>query len=203
MIFSFALIFDWILQYRYFILFPLVFVEGPIITIIAGFLSSLDILNIFIIYPVVVGADVSADIIYYLIGRFGRERFVKKWGKYIGINKSRVLRLEKLFEKHTKKALIAGKISHGIGTPILVAAGIVAVPIWEFIWINIIGTLIKTFILLLVGYYFGQAYVQLNKYLDYIAIGFTMLAILVIVSYFVYKKIKPRYDKFMNKIETA
>ncbi|MCL4354044.1 VTT domain-containing protein, partial [Patescibacteria group bacterium] len=136
MIFSLDQIIGWLLVYKYVILFPVMVIEGPIITIIAGFLSSLDFLNIFIVFPVIVVADLTGDFIYYSIGRWGREGFLDKWGHYFGINAEKVVKLENHFEKHTRKTLIFGKLSHAFGAPILVAAGIVKIPIGRFMWFN-------------------------------------------------------------------
>ena len=200
MIFSLDQVIGWILVYKYFILFPVMVIEGPIITIIAGFLASLDFLNIFIVYPVVVMADLIGDFIYYAIGRWGRERFVDKWGRYIGVTPSNVERLENHFEKHTKKTLIFGKISHAFGAPILVAAGIVKVPLGEFMWFNFLATLPKSLIFLLIGFYFGQAYVRLNKYLDYFSISILVLVALLVIFYYVYKRYKKRFNDFLSQI---
>lgn len=195
---SLALIIDWLLQYRYLVLFPIMIFEGPIVTIIAGFLSSLGFFNFFIIWPVLVGADLIGDLIFYAIGMYGRERFILRWGKYIGINAERILKLESYFDKHTRKTLLFGKLSHGIGAPVLISAGIVRVKIWEFIWINFIATLFKILILLLIGFYFGQAYVKIDRFLDYFAIGLGVVAVLVLIIFFSYKKIRQRYDSFLE-----
>jgi membrane protein DedA with SNARE-associated domain len=200
MIFSLDQIIGWLLVYKYFILFPIVVVEGPIITIIAGFLSSLDLLNPFLVFPVVVAADLIGDFIYYAIGRWGRENFINKWGKYFGLSASKIERLESHFEKHTRKTLIFGKISHAFGAPILVAAGIANVGLWEYIWFNFLATLPKSLVFLLIGYYFGQAYVRLDKYLDYFTIGLLTLAILILIAYYAFSKMRKRYYKFIEKL---
>ena len=41
-----ATVISWLLAYRYAILFPLVIIEGPIVTILAGFLASLGQFNL-------------------------------------------------------------------------------------------------------------------------------------------------------------
>ena len=200
MIFSLDQIIGWLLVYKYFILFPVMVVEGPIITIIAGFLSSLELLNPFLVYAVVVAADLAGDFIYYAIGRWGRESFINKWGKYIGLSASKIIRLESHFEKHTRKTLIFGKISHAFGAPILVAAGVAKIPFWEFIWFNFLATLPKSLIFILIGYYFGQAYVRLDKYLDYLTIGAIVLAIIILISYYLYNRFRTKFDKFIEKL---
>src|SRR3989338_6750213 len=78
--------------YKYLLLFPIVIVEGPIITVIAGFLSSLGQLNFFISYAIAVVGDVVGDCIYYALGFYGRQKFV--WYNFIAtLPKSLILLL--------------------------------------------------------------------------------------------------------------
>jgi membrane protein DedA with SNARE-associated domain len=196
---SFQQIIILLATYKYFFLFPVVVVEGPIITVIAGFLSSLGHLNIFITYMVVVAGDIAGDSMYYAFGYYGRRRFIERWGRFLGITLERVQRLEKHFKKHSGKTLITGKLSHAIGAVVLVAAGIAKVPFGKFFWYSLLSTLPKSLILLLIGFYFGEAYNKIKMYLDYTAIGTIGLAILFIAIYFITKKVSKKYeDKNMD-----
>lgn len=201
MIFSLDQITNWLLAYRYLVLFPLIILEGPIVSMTAGFLSSINLLNIFIVYPVVVAADLIGDIFYYSIGRWGRKKFLHKYGKYLRLKEENIEKIEAHFSKHTKITIIIGKISHAFGAPILVAAGISRVPIYEIFWSNFIVTLPKYLILLTIGYYFGQVYIRSSgEYYNYLTFAILILIILVIVIYLIYKKYKSRFDKYLNKL---
>ena len=81
---------------------------------------------------------------YYELGYYGRQRLINRWGHFLGITLERVERLEKHFEKHSGKTLIIGKLSHGVGAVVLVAAGIARVPFRKFIWDNFIHSLPKS-----------------------------------------------------------
>ncbi len=171
-------------------------VEGPIITVIAGFLSSLGYLNLFMAYAVVVIGDLIGDSIYYSVGRWGRNFILRRWGRYVGITMKRIMRLQEYFAKHKGKTLVVGKISHAFGAPILVAAGVANVPYWEFAGINCLATLPKSLALLLIGFYFGKAYAKINAYFDYAEIGLVALAALLFILYFITKRIT---KNFFNK----
>lgn len=190
---SFQQIIFLLTAYKYIFLFPVAVFEGPIITVIAGFLSSLGHLNVFIVYAVVVVADVVGDIVYYVLGYYGRQRFIERWGRFLGITMERVERLEKHFAQHSGKTLIIGKLSHAIGTVVLVAAGIANVPFWKFVWYNFIATLPKSLVILLIGFYFGKTYIKINTYLDYTAIGTIAITVIFIMIYFVMKKVSKKY----------
>jgi len=194
--FSLTLVVQWLLHYKYFILFPGVAVEGPVVTIIAGFLSSLGYLNIFLVYGIVVIADLCADSIYYAAGRWGRERVLGRWGRFLGVTTEKIMRLQVYFARHKGKTLIIAKLTHAIGAPILVAAGVAGVRYWEFVGFNFVATLPKSFFLLLIGFYFGHSYTKISRYLDYTALAMLGLAALCIMFWLIMKKIS---KNFFNK----
>jgi len=179
-----------LMQYRYLVLFPLVVFEGPIVSVLAGFLATLGIFNFFLAFFVVVTGDITGDLAHYAIGRWGRKKFIDRWGKYLGITSERVLRIEKHFEKHKIKTLLIGKISHGIGGIPLVAAGIARMPIGEFFLINLAATLPKSLALLLVGYFFGQAAAKINSIFEGVAFFMAGILILFFIAYYFYRSRK-------------
>lgn len=183
--------------YQYLFLFPLVVVEGPIATVLAGFLCSLGQLNPFVTYAVVVVADVVGDSLYYVIGRHGGRPFIGKWGRFLGIKTQQIDRLEKHFTHHAGKTLVIGKLTHAVGAVVLVAAGMARVPFWKFVWYNFLPTLPKSFLLFLIGLYFGRSYAAISRYLDATALWTLIAAVCLIVIYFVVKKVSKIYEKQM------
>jgi len=177
-------------QYRYLLLFPFTIIEGPIVTIIAGLLVSLDKLNFLLTFLIVILGDLTGDCLYYLLGRWGKDTFIKRWGKYIGLTERRLSVVEKHFEQHSGKTLIAGKLSHGIGAAFLVAAGVAKMPFWKFLWFNTIATLPKSLILMLVGFYFGYSLTKINTALDFTAALLIGIAISGFIGYLFIKKEK-------------
>lgn len=194
MFFSLSQALQLLLQYKYLILFPIVVIEGPIITVIAGFAVSMGYMDFYMTYAVAVAGDVTGDAIYYAIGRFGREKFLTKWGKYIGLNPQRVIHVEKHFEKHGSRTLFLGKMAHGIGAIFLVAAGMVQMPFIKFISANMIATLLKSLGLLFIGFYFGQAITKINSILEFISILSISVGIIIILVFFTYYQ-KKESDK--------
>jgi len=184
----------WLLQYKYFALFPLAVFEGPIITIIAGFFSSLGYINFFGAYFVIVAGDIAGDVLHYAVGRYGGRKFIDKWGRFIGVGEREVESLEKQFEKRGSKLLFIGKMSHGVGGAFLVAAGIIKMPFDKFIFSNFLATLLKSLILLVVGYYFGQAFVTINSYLEKIAVLSIAIAVTSALAYILYHRQKTKKE---------
>lgn len=197
MILSSGKIAFWLIQYKYLALFPLTVLEGPVITMMAGFFSSLGYINFLFAYLVIVAGDLIGDIIHYLFGRIGGIKFINRWGRYIGVGKDQVELLERQFSQRGAKLLFIGKMSHGIGGAFLVAAGIIKMPFGQFLFSNFLATLLKSLILLLIGFYFGWAVTIVNSYLEKIAMISVGAAIFLLIIYFLY------FRKKRNQVNQA
>ena len=185
-------IFSLIGQYKYLILFPGILFEGPILTMIGGFLASPvggKVMNVGSVYVVAVLADLTGDVLYYSIGRFSGSRFVEKYRIFLGLTHERLLRLKHYFEKHGTKTIVLGKISHGLGWPAMVAAGSAGMPFGKFMSINTVVSLLKTVVLVALGYYYGKSMETLFKYVGWAGVIITLL-VLVTAIYFLYAKKK-------------
>jgi len=79
MFFSLQKIIGLLIAYKYAIIFPVAVIEGPAISIIAGYLGQSGYLNVFFVYVLIVLGDMFGDTIYYAIGRFGGLYFIKRW----------------------------------------------------------------------------------------------------------------------------
>ncbi len=198
---STATVIGWLLAYRYALLFPLTVIEGPIVTIIAGFLISLGQFNPFITYPLVVLGDVVGDLFMYAQGRWGGKPAVKKWGRVFGIRQNTIERIENHFKKRPGKTLIIGKISHFFGGPILIAAGMAQMPLSEFLWFNFLGTLPKSLLLLLLGFYFGRAYATFDKLFQYAGWAMGGIIVIAIITYIIIAKTSKEYFEKEEKTE--
>lgn len=177
--------------YKYFLLFPISVVEGPIISVIAGFLCFNGIFNLPITYFVLIMGDMVGDTLYYSIGRWGGRPFIKKWGHFFGLNENRILKLENHFKNHPGKTILIGK-TQAIGGLFLAAAGMSKMSYPLFIWFNFIGTAAKSMILLLIGYFAGHAYKLIDQYLGFYAIIITVIFFAAILIYFSIKKLRDK-----------
>lgn len=171
--------------YKYALLFPISVVEGPIVAVIAGFLCSENFLSIPITFLVLMAGDMGGDTMYYSIGRFGGHAFLRKWGNFFGIKEDKVMKTEEHFKKHAVKTLLIGK-TQALGGIILAAAGLGKMPFSRYMWINILGSIPKVALFMVLGYYFGQGYRLINTYLGITTAIITGIAILSIIAYFLY-----------------
>jgi membrane protein DedA with SNARE-associated domain len=178
--------------YGVFILLPIMIIEGPIITVIASFLASLGLLSLPVVYVLALLGNIIGDAGYYAIGRFGRERFIKKYGKHIGLHEKHIEYLEHHYENHFFKTILIAKVTEAPIVPTLVAAGLAKVDFKKYILLTGAIEIPKVALIVAVGYYFGRFYVTIGNYFKdgILAAGLTILVVAVAV--FLYKKVKAK-----------
>lgn len=161
-------LFNLIHTYGYYIIFPLIVVEGPGTIFVSGFFISLGYLNPITTYFVIVAADLFGDIIYYASGRWWIHSVSNKVLTFFKISPKHFIKFKETYIKHKGKIMLFGKFSSFIGGLVMYVAGLVEIRFVEFITINGFGAIVKTFLLLIAGYYFGSTLTHLNKSLDLI-----------------------------------
>jgi membrane-associated protein len=174
--------------WKYLLLFPITVIEGPIITILSGFLVSSGHLNAIAAFVMIIAGELTGDSISYKIGSMSKGYVPEKWGRLFGIRENKVKKAELLFHRHKTKALLIGKWSHVIGLPILVAAGMAGIPFKQFIGVNFLAAIPKTLLLMILGYYFGQYYKTIASYLNYTTVAAAGVGILTAILLVLYKK---------------
>jgi membrane-associated protein len=177
-----------LMQERYILLFPIAILEGPIISVITGYLTHLGFFDLFIAYSIIVAGDLVGDIIYYLMGRYGRMQFIEKWGHFFGVKAEKILDMERIFSLHSAKALFWGKFTLGLGGIIIVAAGAARVPFSKFFFYSSLGTLPKSAILMLIGGFFGYAFLTISRYFNYTAVITLIVACLFAFVYYLFQR---------------
>lgn len=173
-----------LIRFKYGVLLPATIIEGPMATIIAGLLAAHGYLNIFVSLGVVVVADIISDAAYYALGRWGHMALADRFKLALGITPERLERLQIYFRERGWQTFFAGKVLHGAGVAVLISAGAARVPFWQFLGYNIPVTIIKSLVLLLIGYYFGQLLRTFQHYLDIgILLSFGIASIIAIVLF--------------------
>ena len=171
-----------LLTYKYIILIPLAIIEGPIVSVIAGFLVTLGVFNPLLVYVVMVLGDIIGDGIIYYIGYSG-----KRFLKYFRVTEEKLEKAKQYFHENHKKAIFMSKLVHGIGFTGLIAAGASHVPYKRYFLTCTFISVVQSAVMLTVGILFGHAYVQIGKYLDYYAAGVSVIVLIVLLIIFIRK----------------
>lgn len=174
-----------LLTYKYLILIPLAILEGPIVSVIAGFLATQGIFNLFLLFFVMVTGDIIGDAIFYFIGYKGKKLF-----HYFNINEEKIEKAKIYFQNNHNKAIAASKIMWGIGTAGLIAAGALRVSYKKYFKTCALYSLAQSFAMIILGVFFGQAYMIIGKYFDYYVAWVSILAIAFLLFFVFIKKYK-------------
>jgi membrane protein DedA with SNARE-associated domain len=163
-------------------LIPIAIIEGPIATVICGFLVTLKVFNPIAVYVIMVLGDIVGDGSIYYMGYAG-----KRFLKYFGVTEAKLETAKKYFTNNHKKAVATSKLVHGIGFVGLVAAGASHVPYKKYFVTCATISVIQSFVMLMLGILFGHAYTVIGKYLNYYAAFVSVVALVVLVIVFLRK----------------
>lgn len=172
-----------VLHYKYAIIVLLGIPEGPILSVLGGFLWRLGILSFLPLYISLMAADLIGDVAWYNIGYHWGPKFIGRFGHLFNITEKNVATIERLFHKHKDWVLFVSKITSGFGFAIvtLMTAGLVRIPFRRYMTLNAAGQLIWTGALIGVGYSFGHFYNQIHDLFGRLSIlsGFIILGFLL------------------------
>ena len=124
---------------------------------------------------------------WYGIGRLVNEERLEQWleknGRWIGIKPQELARSRKWFNKYGVSLVFWGRLVPGIRTLISVPAGVELMPLTPFLVWTTAGSLIWTLLLTTTGFYLGDSYGSIEKWISpFSSIFKTIIIILVLVA---------------------
>lgn len=192
-----------ILQYRYWILIPLSFIEGPVVAFVAGTLASLGFFDMYFLSGLFFVRDVGLDGAYYATGYFGgHTKFTERMLAKLGITDDHLEKVRLLWEKRPFMTMFIGKLSYGIASAFIVVAGMVKMPLGIFLKYGIIVAILEYGTLLFAGYFLGASAggsaVKVISNAQYVM----LFAAVVITSYYYFTwRMRRRFLKEDKEIE--
>ena len=180
-----------LLTYKYLIVVPLAIIEEPIISVVCGFLTTLGVFNLPLVFAVLVLGDIVGDAIQYSMGYCGKRFCGKRVLNYFKMNDENLEKAKIYFSNNHTKAILASKLMYGVGFFGLVAAGMLHVPYRRYFKTCAIISLIQSTVMVTAGIFFGQAYIVIGKYFDYYAAISSVVA-LFIVFFILFKRYKKK-----------
>lgn len=180
---------DFIQQYGYWIIYPLMIIEGPIITLVASGFSALGILRIEIIFLLSVIGDLTMDIILYYIGFYGNKRLRKYILKQPTLERRRQL-VHNFFKEHGGKMIFFVKISTGLCYVTFITAGMIKMPLKRFLTFSLLGGILWNGLLVVLGYFYGHLYQEISGKIGQAGVIIMGLGVITILALSFIKKWK-------------
>ena len=161
---------------RYVLIFLGCFAEGAGVMAATGVLLRLGKVELVPAFVTLLAADLSADVMWYFVGRFGAREVLKKRGTFLGVTREVFEKIEVRFHRYHSPFLLLSKVTSGMGFAYatLVVAGMVRIPLGRFVALNLIGGTIWISMMMALGYYFGNVIEQIPLWAQ---VGFGILAI--------------------------
>jgi membrane protein DedA with SNARE-associated domain len=186
----------------YLLIFLVMVLEGPLITMAAAFAASTGFFDVRIIFFLSLMGDLVGDFIHYSIGYFTRKTITERYDLKSGITKKRLKKLEEGIKTHFGKSMFLIKFTPFLTTPGLLLVGTMHVPVKKYVFYSFIITLPRTIFFTLSGFYLGVALSRIVRY-THIA-GYLILAVMlfIIIKYIIveidFSKVSKRVKKFLN-----
>ena len=151
---------------------------------LGGFYVSQGQLDFFpVVLAGLIGTVVGA-LPWYGIGRLVNEERLEKWlgkkGRWLGINPQELVRSRKWFNRYGVSLVFWGRLVPGIRTLISVPAGVELMPMTPFLIWTTAGSLIWTLFLTITGFYLGDNYANIEKWMSPFSSIFKTMIILII-----------------------
>ena len=140
------------------------FLPGDSLLFTAGFLASQDYLNIWLLIPLAFVAAVLGDNAGYAFGKRLGPRIFRKPNSLL-FNKEHIQRSEALYERNGGKALILARFIPVVRTFAPILAGVGSMRYRTFFLFNILGGLVWTVGVTILGYFLGRSIPNVDHYI--------------------------------------
>lgn len=151
------------------------FLPGDSLLFTAGLLSSVGYFKIWVIIATAFVAAILGDNIGYAVGRKYGAKIFRRQNSLL-LDKEYIAKAENFYNRHGGKTIIIGRFLPVVRTAAPVLAGVGKMRYSVFLLYNLAGAILWTVSLDLLGYYFGKAVPQADRYL------LVIVAAIVIVS---------------------
>lgn len=172
----------------YLILGLLAMAEGPVAILMSGAATSVGLLLPVPAYLSVVLGNLTADIGWYSLGRYCKLEWLARISPKVGLDIHRIDQLKEGIQKYAPRLLFLSKLTVGFPIPALVATGISRVPVRHWAVALVLGELIKSAAIILVGYLYARAIQQASSAVQAILVGITVAFLVIGVIWFKKRK---------------
>ncbi|MEQ3549289.1 VTT domain-containing protein [Pseudonocardia nematodicida] len=115
------------------VLFPVMLVEGPVATLVAGSLVGAGALGWWPVWLAATAADLIADSLLFLLGRYGTGRRTERLLGRLGLTAARWQELRTAVRSQLPRVVIGAKLVDVGAVPAFLATGMAGVPYRRFL----------------------------------------------------------------------
>lgn len=169
----------------------LVPLPSEIIMPFSGYLVSQGKFNIHLVALSGALGNLIGSLGAYYLGYLGHEkivrRFIRNYGKWILVSEDELDLAEKLMHRYKDGVVLLSRVVPGIRTIISLPAGIARLPIYRFIVLTFVGSLIWSYLLAYIGFVMGENWDTLGPYFHSLDAVILVIIVLLLGLYIYYK----------------
>jgi len=170
---------------------------------LAGSLVAKGEFNFFsIVLAATIGSVIGATILYGIARWAGDrrvDRWIDRWGKWLLVTHEDMDKARTFFGKYGNRAVLIGRVIPGIRSVISIPAGLTSMPIADFLIYTTIGSAIWNLLLVSAGFFLGQQYDLVEKWLDPVSPIIYALVIVAVLG-FIGRRLWGRYSRSKRDI---
>ncbi len=182
-----------LIDWGYYFIFVMAFLEtsafvglvvpGESAIVLGGFCAGMGLLNVAAIIGVGTLGAVLGDTVGYFLGyRYG-EPFFRRYGRWFGIRPDYLDDARDFFARHGGKTVFLGRFMAWLRAFAPVAAGIARMPYHAFFVANVSGAIAWVTTFTVMGYFVGNNWNVIEKYLGRAGIAASLAGIIVFLAY--------------------
>lgn len=165
---------------KYILVFFGALFEGPVLTVVSGFLLHADTFDLRLLFLALALGDLAGDTVWYCIGRWFARPVLERHGRFLTLTPEAFESLSARFHRHHSLILFTSKITMGFGMALgmLMAAGAARIPFRAYLFWNALGEIVYVSALLALGYFFGELYSTIAAGLKTVFVIFASVVVL-------------------------
>lgn len=178
-------IFAFLESSKYVLIFLGSFSEGAFVMMTGGVLWHAGQTEFWPTYAALFAGDVLSDLMWYFVGFIGARRLINRWGRLVGLTPEVIEKIERRFHRYKLSILLISKLTNGYGTGAgtILMAGMLRIPLITFTLISVVGGGIWVFIVMFIGYYFGNVLALVPPQFKVITVVGGMIVVLLLIRY--------------------
>ncbi len=160
-------------------------IPGETILLMASFYAAQGHLNIIWVILLAFIGCVLGDNLGFYIGGHGGRRFLLKYGKYMLIKRKRIRAVDRYFKQHGGKTVFIARFTSFLRALASITAGSTKMPYRQFFVFDLLGAVLWSIVISLLGYFLGGNWRLLVKVIERMGyVAFALLVLLVVGVYF-------------------
>lgn len=159
-------------------------IPSEVLLMVGGALAAVGRFDPWIVFILGVLAQVIGASIGYVIGRYGGQPLLEKYGKYVLISKKDLRRTHEAFEKYGNWMTMAGRCMPVIRGLVAYPAGIAEMNVTKFLIFTTLGSAVWTAIFVYLGYVLGDNLEVVNEWLHELSLVIVLGIIALVVWHF-------------------